>query len=121
MTDQQRKHLINEPEHGYRALFNGCQDAILVAPTGDIIATFTSIDDAMHTADVLNTEHANADALATAATALERILSDAHIGRPRDFLAYGAGQNIRKALEAINAAPARKVIKPASGVGESRS
>jgi len=105
MTDQQKTYLINEPA-GYRALFNGCQDAILVAPTGDIMATFTAIEDAMHTADVLNREHQNADALAKSATKLH------HLRHQLDTL-------VCDALETINAAPARMVIKAATnGVGK---
>lgn len=106
MTNEQRNYLLNDPAQGYRAVINGCQDAILVAPTGDIIATFTHMDDAIHTAEMLNTQHESAEALAKAASML------GHMRHALDTL-------ICDALEAINAAPGRKVIKAADGVGQS--
>lgn len=114
MTNAAIDYLLARPAQGYRAGTVDA-DAVLIAPTGERIATFLDLDDALHTADALNSAADDASALALAAGAIKSALL---------FLAGANGPThgelqplLRQALLAIDATPARAVGAISTGPG----
>lgn len=91
----------------YRAIMHE-QDAVLIAPTGERIATFVHFEDAAHAAEAINTAADNADTLGRVASTLERWLAEDQLP---------SRHTARRLLMTVNTAPARHVIKAGTRTG----
>ncbi len=84
----------------------------LISPDGAAVAEFNDLADATHAAECLNNAAKTADALAVAASMIERVLQSLN-DDPRNTKLPPRAM-LERALAAINAAPGREVIRPAN-------